>query len=212
MLANEIGLKLTTYTLRDPASDKLRILMATEIDRTANPDGRLALAYSLVDEQRAPRSTARSIARSRRRSRRTAMQRYTGFILSDATGMHTLKIAVIDEAGRRGSVEHSFRASLTPLGEVRATDILIADERTGTGSAAPAVGNDFTSGMATGYIELYSDADRSPEKHQRHVRGGAGRAGASARRRRRQSATGDGRRAEQARARGNDSARASAAW
>ena len=157
ILANEIGLKLTTYTLRDPASDKLRILMATEIDRTANPDGRLALAYSLVDERgrlvdsQVDRQVKTPISE-------TGMQRYTGFILSNSTGMHTLKIAVMDEAGRRGSVEHSFRASLTPLGELRATDILIADERTGTGSAAPAVGNDFTSGMATGYIELYSDA------------------------------------------------------
>ena len=34
MLASEIGLKLATYTLRDPASDKLRILMAAEIDRS----------------------------------------------------------------------------------------------------------------------------------------------------------------------------------
>ena len=40
MLASEIGLKLATYTLRDPASDKLRILMAAEIDRSGNPDGR----------------------------------------------------------------------------------------------------------------------------------------------------------------------------
>ena len=44
-LANEIGLKLATYTLRDPASDKLRILMAAEIDRSGGSDGRLALAY-----------------------------------------------------------------------------------------------------------------------------------------------------------------------
>ena len=51
MLASEIGLKLATYTLRDPASDKLRILMAAEIDRSGNPDGRLALAYSLVDDK-----------------------------------------------------------------------------------------------------------------------------------------------------------------
>ena len=72
--------------------------------------------------------------------------------------MHTLKIAVIDERGRRGSVEHSFRASLTRSVSCERQIILIADERTGTGSAAPAVGNDFTSGMATGYIELYSDA------------------------------------------------------
>ncbi len=50
-LASEIGLKLATYTLRDPASDKLRILMAAEIERSSSPDGRLALAYSLVDEK-----------------------------------------------------------------------------------------------------------------------------------------------------------------
>ena len=50
-LASEIGLKLATYTLRDPASDKLRILMAAEIERSGSPDGRLALAYSLVDEK-----------------------------------------------------------------------------------------------------------------------------------------------------------------
>ena len=51
MLATDIALKLTTYTLRDPASDKLRILMAAEIDRGSNRDGRLAFAYSLVDER-----------------------------------------------------------------------------------------------------------------------------------------------------------------
>ena len=51
MLAKEIGLKLTTYTLRDPESDKLRILMAAEIDRAGNAEGSLALAYSLVDDK-----------------------------------------------------------------------------------------------------------------------------------------------------------------
>ena len=158
MLANEIGLKLSTYTLRDPSSDKLRILMATEIDRTGQPDGHLALAYSLVDDK--GRLIESQIDREVKTpvSPDTAIQRYTGFILSDATGTHTLKIAVVDERGRRGSVEHSFRAAMTPLGEVRVTDLLIADERTGTSSAAPWIGGEFTSGMVNGYIEIYSDA------------------------------------------------------
>jgi VWFA-related protein len=158
MLASEIGLKLATYTLRDPASDKLRILMAAEIDRSGNPDGRLAIAYSLVDDK--GRLIESQIDRAVKTpvSPETAIQKYSGFILSDATGTHTLKIAVVDERGRRGSVEHSFRAALTPVGQIRATDLLIADDRTISGSAAAVVGGEFTSGMVNGYIELYADA------------------------------------------------------
>jgi VWFA-related protein len=157
MLASEIGLKLATYTLRDPASDKLRILMAAEIDRSNNPDGRLAIAYSLVDDK--GRLIDSQIDREVKTpvSPDTATQRYSGFILSDATGMHTLKIAAVDDRGRRGSVQHSFRAELTSVGQIRATDLLIADDRTASGSAAPVVGSEFTSGMVSGYIELYAD-------------------------------------------------------
>ena len=156
-LASEIGLKLAAYTLRDPASDKLRILMAAEIERSGSPDGRLALAYSLVDEK------GRLIHSEIDHEVKTpvsadAMQRYSGFILSDATGTHTLKIAVVDERGRRGSVAHAFRAGLTEVGEVRATDLLLADNKTGSGSADPAVGREFTSGTVNNYIELYAEA------------------------------------------------------
>ncbi len=158
MLASEIGLKLAAYTLRDPASDKLRILMAAEIDRSGSPDGTVALAYSLVDDK--GRLIESQIDRGVKTpvSPETAIQKYSGFILSDATGTHTLKIAVVDDRGRRGSVEHSFRAALTPVGQLRSTDLLIADDRTTSGSAAPVVGGEFTSGMVNGYIELYADA------------------------------------------------------
>ena len=156
MLATDIALKLATYTLRDPAGDKLRILMATEIDRGSNRDGRLALAYSLVDDR------GRLIDSQIDREVKTPLssegvQKYTGFIMSGATGTHTLKIAVVDERGRQGSVEHSFRAELTQAGQIRAADLLLADDRTTSGSAAPVVGGEFTSGMVNGYIELYAD-------------------------------------------------------
>ncbi len=158
MLASEIGLKLAAYTLRDPASDKLRILMAAEIDRSGSPDGTVALAYSLVDDK--GRLIESQIDRGVKTpvSPETSIQKYSGFILSDASGTHTLKIAVVDERGRRGSVEHSFRAALTTVGQLRTTDLLIADDRTTSGSAAPVVGGEFTSGMVNGYIELYADA------------------------------------------------------
>ena len=157
-LATEIGLKLATYTLRDPASDKLRILMAAEIDRSGGSDTKLALAYSLVDDK--GRLIHSQIDRELKTtiSPETSIQKYSGFILSDNPGPHTLKIAVVDERGRRGSVEHTFRAALTPVGEVQATDLLIADDKVASGSASPVVGGEFTSGMVSNYIELYSDA------------------------------------------------------
>ncbi len=157
-LSNEIGLKLSAYTLRDTESDKLRILMATEIDRTGNPDGKLALAYFLTDD------TGRVVGSQIDHEVKTPvdpannLQTYTGFIVSGATGAHVLKIAVVDDRGRRGSVEHSFKAALTTLGPFRATDLLIVDERTASGGATPSISREFTSGMVNGYVELYSDS------------------------------------------------------
>jgi VWFA-related protein len=158
LLATDIGLKLTTYTLRDPASDKLRILLAADIDRSINADSRLALAFMLVDDK--GRLVATQIDRDVKTpiNPDTKVQTYSGFALSDATGAHTLKIAVVDDRGRRGSVEHTFRASLTSAGQVRATDLLIAEKRPAADGVVPIVGGEITSGVVNNYIELYSDA------------------------------------------------------
>jgi VWFA-related protein len=157
-LASEIGLKLSAYTLRDPASSKLRVLMAAEIDRSLNPESRIALAFTLVDDKGNVVGTQIDREVKAPVNPDTRIQKYTGFIVSESTGAHTLKLAVIDDRGKRGSVEHSFRAVLTPVGELKATDLLIADERTGSGGASPVVGGEFTSGMVNSYIELYADA------------------------------------------------------
>jgi tetratricopeptide (TPR) repeat protein len=131
----------------------------TEIDRTQNPESKLSLAYVLVTDtgklidSQIDREVKAPIDETSKR------QTYTGFVLSNAPGPHTLKVAVIDERGRKGSVEHTFRATLTSVGQVRATDLLIAEhQRTDSGSATPVLGRALTSGMMHGYIELYSDS------------------------------------------------------
>ena len=162
LLASEIGLKVATYTFRDPASQKLRILFATEIDRSLNPSGRVAIGYALLDsrantlashfepEVKAPVSPA------------TRTQQYVGASDAPSPGVYVLKLAVVDNAGKRGSVEHSFRAQLTSAGQVRATDLMIAEVAATASQAglAPAVAAEFTTDTLHGYLELYSD---SPE-------------------------------------------------
>jgi VWFA-related protein len=158
LLANDIPLRLSTYTLRDPKSDKLRILLVADIDRAQNPDGRITFGYTLTDEK------GKMIDSQIDREVKVAVdpitkrQTYTGFVFSNTPGAHTLKIAVVDESGRRGSVERTFRAALTPFGQVRATDLLVAERlQEGADGVVPVVGRELTSGTMHGYLELYSD-------------------------------------------------------
>ena len=212
MLASEIGLKLATYTLRDPGERQAPHPDGRR-DRSLGQSRRQARArLQPRRRQGTARSTARSIAQVKTPiSPETAIQRYTGFILSDATGTHTLKIAVVDERGRRGSVEHSFRAALTPVGAA-ARDRPAHRRRPDGPRAAPRRSSAASSRRHGERLHrALLRRRRRAEEHDRDVRGRAGRAGTRARRRRRPSAAGDGRRAEPARARGIDPARASAA-
>jgi tetratricopeptide (TPR) repeat protein len=64
--------------------------------------------------------------------------------------VYTVKIAVVDEAGRRGSVERTFTARITGFGQLHVTDLLIADNSVrGAQGLPPAV---------AAYVELFSEA------------------------------------------------------
>ena len=94
---------------------------------------------------------------------------------------------------------------------MRATDLLIADEKTGTGSAAAGRRPRVHVGYGQQLHRVVRRRDGRPEEHDGHVRGREGRAGAGTRRRRRPRAAGDRRLAESSRARGLDPAGAPAA-
>ena len=159
-LATTIGLKATAYTFREPGSRRLRILIAADIDRTENPAGRVALGYALMNPRGAlvashfePRVAAPVRGRP-------PSQRYVTAASVEEPGVYGLKLAVVDDAGRRGSVEHAFRAQLAPAGTLTIGDLLVADKTaSGPGGAEPAVAGDFADPDSLhGYVELYSDS------------------------------------------------------
>ena len=84
-------------------------MLAAEIDRSQNPGRKVSLAYTVVDG---------AIASCRRRSSPrwtcrfapdTQTQTYMGAI-SASPGTYIIKLAVVDDAGKRGSVEHTVHA------------------------------------------------------------------------------------------------------
>jgi VWFA-related protein len=159
LMASDIPLRLSAYTLRDEKTDKLRILFAAEIDRSGNASQRISVAYVLLDAKGA--GVGGNILRNVAPLPPDAptMQHYLGSINADTAGMYTLKLAVVDELGRRGSVEHNFRAHLESAGQLRVTDLLIGEQPAGTTQhARPAVTGELSSDFMHSYLEVYSDA------------------------------------------------------
>ena len=161
LLASEIRLKATAYTLRDQTSQKLRIVVGAEIDRLRESSGRLALAFTLFDSQGRLVSSHLEPDVSTRVHSRTGVHQYFGVALTDAPGVHTLKVAVADDLRRRGSVEHTFDAQLTSGGGVRVGNLLLAENvnAEAIGEIEPVVSDDYTGNVLHAIVEVYADAN-----------------------------------------------------
>jgi VWFA-related protein len=157
LLAADIPLKLTTYTFQDPDSAKLKIILVADIDRSLNPEGPLSLGYMMFDDKGKLVSSQLEKAIGDPIDRRTRMQKYVGAAVA-APGVYTLKLAVVDDTGKRGSVERTFPARINGFGQLHVTDLLIADNSVrGSDGLPPAVAADFAGDEIHGYVELFSE-------------------------------------------------------
>jgi len=165
LLSSDIPLKLTTYTFQDPDTNKLKIILVTDIDRSLNEDGQLALGYMLVDDKGKVVSSQLEKAVSTPVDRRTRVQKYIGAAVANP-GTYTLKLAVVDDAGKRGSIERTFTAKINGFGQMHVTDLLIADNSVQGESVTPAVAQIFreTSCMPTSNCSRMHPSSCAPRR------------------------------------------------
>jgi len=155
--AGEIPIRFTTYSFREPHGERVRLVLAAEIDRSINAEGRLSVGYAVVgfDGRLAASQMDGELPASPPDQGGT--QRYFSHATVDP-GKYTVKLAVVDDAGRRGSVERVAAARLVEAGPIRATELLIG-EGPDPGWAlplAPAVTGEITGASLHGYIELFA--------------------------------------------------------
>jgi VWFA-related protein len=159
LIASEIRLKATTYTMRDRVSQKLRVLIGAEVERARDTAGRLALAFGLFDSQGRLVASHAEPDVSTRINPRTGAHQYFNSATVDAAGVYMLKVAAVDDLRRRGSVEHTFRAELSAFGPVRAGELILAETGADTsGVADPVISSDYTSPVLHTAVELYADS------------------------------------------------------
>jgi VWFA-related protein len=160
LLATDIGVKLTSYSFTENDSNRIRVVLAAEIDRSQNAGRKLALAYTVVDsrDQIVSAQVEPEVTGGMRPEAQT--QIYLGAVTASA-GTYRIKLAVVDDSGKRGSVEHTIQARLTNAGQLHVTDLLLGEEGGSGGSLIPTVTANFAGDLLHGYLEVHSEASQA---------------------------------------------------
>jgi VWFA-related protein len=165
LLATELPLKVATYSTRLPGDTRVRLVISTEVGHDAIAPDAIAIGFIVTD------ANGKVIRNGFRQATMTPIRRgepgplETTSVTEIEPGSYTLKLAVVDSRGRRGSVEHPFTAGLTRLGSIDLADFLLAPAKTREPAAARIVADPTIDGEPfDGYLELYGsiDADHPP--------------------------------------------------
>ncbi len=152
----ELPMRMTTYIYRDTSPDKVKLVMAAELD-PASGDGALDLAmgFALYNE------SGRMVAGGQERKIYSANTDLP--ILYDVTmpvepGNYRLRLAAIDLAGNSGSVERQVQAWKMNDQQIALGDLILSPARNvKNGDIRPAVTMKVHDGQLAAYTELYTN-------------------------------------------------------
>ena len=152
----EVPLRITTFTQKDSASDKARIVLAAEVGQPGEAPEEFTVGYVLLDsEGNVVGGTIDKHVLSAPNGLANAPRDYLGEIIVDP-GNYSLRFGVVDSSGRRGGVIREVSAWKLGGEEFALGDLLIGDssadaERRLRPGVEPRV-----RGELGGFLELYS--------------------------------------------------------
>ena len=166
----ELPLRVATYAY--PNADRVQVVIAAEVDVVGGVPPALTLRYMLRD----PEGTVVGSSEPQQVTP-TLTQTPNGPVLQFISsirvepGTYSLKLGVIDAAGRGGSVEHSVRAEWMSSGPLVVGDLLLAEGSSvaPTGGFRPPVEARVAEGRLFAYTELQADSSAAWSRTQVHV-------------------------------------------
>jgi hypothetical protein len=151
----ELPMRLSTYTFRDAAPDKVKLILAAEIDpESMAKELDLAIGFAVFD------ATGKPVMSGQERKIYSANTdlpiRYELAVAVDP-GNYRLRLAAVDMAGKSGSVEREVAAFGMSNLEFALGDLILSSVREGRGNdlRAPVVLQVADGQLAT-YTELYT--------------------------------------------------------
>jgi VWFA-related protein len=152
----EIPVRVTTFTQKDPASDKARVVVAAEVGQPGGEPEEFTVGYVLLDsEGMVVSSSAEKRVLSVPSGLANAPRDYLSEILVEP-GNYSLRFGVVDEAGRRGGVIRDVSAWKLGGEEFALGDLLVGDAGNGTSPRIRPGVEPRIQGNLGAFIELYS--------------------------------------------------------
>jgi VWFA-related protein len=152
----EVPVRITTFTQKDPASDKARIVVAADIGQPGGEPEEYTVGYVLIDSDGKVISgdigkRTLSVPNGHQNSTRD----YLGEIIVEP-GTYSLRFGVVDSTGRRGGVIREVNAWKLGGEEFALGDLLVGDAgREGSSRIRPGV-EPHVRGNLGAFLELYS--------------------------------------------------------
>ena len=151
----EVPLRVTTYALQDAKSSKVRILVAADVDQAGSQPSPYTVGWLLIDRD------GRVAASAGERGTLTPLRVGSSGALEFRTealvepGIYSLRLAVIDQAGRRGGIVREVNAWRMAGEEFAVADLVVgAPPETGQTlifSVEPRIDSDIAA-----VVELYT--------------------------------------------------------
>ena len=124
-----VPIRVSTYNTADDGSGRVRVIVAAEVGDAVEAPAEWQMGILVLDADdtvTGGQVTRVTLAPASPRAASPGLLQTTVLL---EPGEYTLKLAVADAAGRSGSIHHTIRARLTPMGPRQAvTDLLVGAE------------------------------------------------------------------------------------
>jgi VWFA-related protein len=151
---NEVPIRLATWTYKEPGGAKVRLLMAAEIERTANQSLDYTSGLLIIDRDNRAVATNVETRALRQSETDPAVAVFAGSLLVDP-GTYRLRLALADSEGRLGSVERKVDAWEMNASALTVGDLLIGEAPRGDAKMAPAIEPVVRNGQLAAMMEVY---------------------------------------------------------
>jgi VWFA-related protein len=160
----EIPLRVTSFVQQDPGSDKVRVSVAADVGQPGTPAAEYNVAYVLVDQDnRVAASFGRKVMLGGPSHPATESLPFVSTAALDP-GIYSLRLAVVDRDGRRGSVIREVNAWKLRGEELAVSDLVVGNPPTGAGEGLRmAVEPHLSADTLGAFIELYTNAPATLE-------------------------------------------------
>jgi len=156
MAATGLPLRVATYSLRAPTAGKVRVLVATDIGRAETGPLDATIGYSVLSPAGKAIMNAFDSATAELLDKDSSGPVHSTIAIDLLPGKYRLKLAVVDKDGRKGSVDHTFEASLTGAGGIEVGDLLLTPPIIAGQSGVRLTAAPIVEGRALdAYVELY---------------------------------------------------------